>query len=272
MENNLRLLLRDTIHKYLQFLSQTIHRVNINTHVDLSLKEFAVDIAQLIIDGDPNWKKNENNYTALTWKYTKYNQCIIIGKRKYKIFVGINAKISGYNFHKMHETFSHTRSMQSSLDLRSNGFRVECYDIIPGITVRDIIEGDFFGVYKSEDVKHLENADLLWELFFDFVRDNYKVDDKGFVFYPNDNQCSNFIIDPDAKTPTVEIIDFDHGIYQPPEQVCRSITDRWFNFIFDYNPKELKRVSRFWLWYVLNNNPEQVRKNFHERLLAIYGK
>lgn len=272
MENNLRLLLRDTVHKYLQFVSQTVHRVNINSHVDIPLRELAQDIAQTIIDQDPYWRQHEAENESLTWKYTKYNQCIIMGKRKYKIFVGINAKISGYNFHQMYQKFSHTASMQSSLDIRSNGFRVECYDIIPGITIRDVIEGDFFGNYTPDQVKHLEDAELLWQLYFDFVRENYPVDEHGKVFYPNDNQPSNFIIDPFAETPRVEIIDFDHGIYQPPEQLCRSITDRWFDFIFDYSPQQLKRVSRFWLWYTIENNPEQVRKNFHERLLEIYGK
>lgn len=258
-----RLLLRDIINRYCQYISQTVNGVYLNDFVNNSLSVISNDIADQIINSDPVWRNNEKSTAGLSYKKTKYNLCIIDRNRKYKIYIGVNSIISRKNYMLAKDLFFKNPLIKSTLTIERDLYRIECCDYIAGITVRDLLEkedtGNELGEYK--------NVDALYLLIENFVKNNYKPDHDNYIYYPNDNQSSNLLIVNNTK-PKIILIDFDHIIKHKPEVMVDNFVERFFAHITTFYEKI--KIETFWFDYINSHPIDVVKDHLRERLINVY--
>jgi len=258
-----RLLLRDIINRYCQFVSQSVNGVYLNDFVNTSLDVISDDIADQIINSDPVWRNNEKSSAGLSYKKTKYNLCIIDRNRKYKIYIGLNSIISRKNYMLAKDLFFKNPLIKSTMIIEKDLYRIECCDYIAGITVRDFLEKED----SDNELSEYKNVDALYSLVETFVKSNYKPNQDNYIYYPNDNQSSNLLIINNTQ-PKIILIDFDHIIKHEPAVMIDNFVERFFAHITTFYKNA--RIEPFWFDYINSNPLDVVKNHLRERLINVY--
>lgn len=265
MDTPRRLLLRDIIFRYCQFVSQAVNGVYVNDIVNIGLDLLAEKISTDIFS-DPVWEYVEKSNEHLMFKRNHYNLCILTPYRKYKVFIGTNAVISDVNFLYAAGLFKDNPVISTTSVINKDAYRIECSDFIPGITIREFLEDN----YQFDSLEHFKDANVLLDAIATYIGKNLYIDDNGFSLYPSDLQNTNLLLTKLDSTPEIILIDFDHVVKLPYEKMYIDIANRFFAHISDYNfdSKEfhIDQIQPFWKKHLLTHTIDEIKKDLIKRI------
>ena len=199
-----------------------------------------------------------NSQRKFYYKRNKYNLNLLGEKAKIKVWLGVPARIARENFLLAQEKYPDYHSEFHVNTIERNMYRIECYKLIRGFTLDDMLRKNPSGVWYDletndshtkeeikqkfiDDYRH-KNKDgclvtSMIESFFTFVTRKIHHTRYGKnVYYPNDCNPGNFVLDYDSeqKYPYNLInMDYDHMIITNPKHMAHNVTWQFFSRIFD---------------------------------------
>ena len=205
--------------------------------------------------GDSSLTNSERKFF---YKRNKYNLNLLGEYSKIKVWLGATGRIARENFLLASEKYGdyHDNFFVNSID--RGMYRIECYRLVRGYTFDDMIRLNPSGVwfnmksYNSTELSELKekfvddfrhknkNGCLMTsiiEAFFTYITSHVHTTRYGKnVFYPNDCNPGNFVLDYDSETVfpyNVINIDFDHMTITNPKQMIHNMAWQFFSRIFD---------------------------------------
>lgn len=254
--------LHDIGFRWLKYVTKTIGKIGLNEIVTSTLWDESHSIATSISLNDPAFFNIVSENNNIIFKYNHYTLTIIVNKvRKYKITMGINAKIARNNFVKAIELWPDNPSIKTTHMITGNNFFVECSDIIPGLNFRSfffknnlddpIIDAPDFDIVKNLTI------DKIFNFFVAFMKEMYNASDKEYVYYSNDTQVSNFLLIDIEQEPKLISIDFDHITKSTVDVFVENCCRNFFSIIHDDNEDYVKFFTENWKNYVISHTKEE---------------
>ena len=199
-----------------------------------------------------------NSQRTFYYKRNKYNLNLLGEYTKIKIWLGTPCRIARENFMLASAKYAsyHERCFVDSID--RSLYRIECYKLIRGYTFDDMIRIHPNGVWYDmpvrspselkewqekyiDDFRHKNKDGCLMtsiiETFFTYVTSHIHTTRTGKnVFYPNDCNIGNFVLNYDTEDSfpyNVDNIDFDHMTLTNPKQMIHNMSWQFFSRIYD---------------------------------------
>ena len=211
----------------------------------------------------------QDNY-HIVFKKNHYTLCIILNnQRKYKITVGINARIAKRNCQTATTHFKRNPGISSTTSISGPDYHIECSNVIEGRVLQSVFfknVGEDPLISVEQEMKHINFAIVL-KLIENFVKINYNVADKNAdhkLFYPNDNHPGNYLIVDEKTIPELVCIDYDHVIATPAENYIDNVVNSFFQYIHEY--EDIKFYSNWWAEHVLKYTIDESKEMLRESI------
>ena len=269
-EKHLRSHLRDIVFSWLQHVSKNLNRVGLNNVVYDLLHSMSCQIVDSMNEDVVFSHFLTQDDYHIVFKKTHYNLCIIINNhRKYKITIGINARIAHRNCRTATTHFQRNPSISTTSSISGPDYHIECSDIIEGrilqsVFFKNVGEDPLISIEK--EMKNI-NFDIVLKLVENFVKINYNVVDKNPkdpLFYPNDNHPGNFLIVHEKTIPELVCIDYDHILSTPSENYIDNVVNTFFQYIHEY--EDIKFYSNWWAEHVLKYTIDESKEMLRESI------
>lgn len=245
------------IYKYLVLLYEDDH----NYLTDLSqpvLERAAIEIYNDIRTNDPKFKFINLQSDEFYYKPNKFNLNLFNIKRKYKLYVGLNALVAKNNYdvalHRFIQNQDEYYRYRSGIFVsQKENYRIEGWNIYPGNTLDGIISSIKPGHPRYDDYAPVRDMNFVINRFMHFIGRSYLSDPDvvsamrngkeygGNILYPNDNNFGNFIVE--EHTPDnwrFVNIDFDHIVHTSVRQMMDNICNQMIARVYSemYYPEE----------------------------------
>lgn len=255
--------IRANVEKYVKEVMTEVHHVGV-TDVTLQVinnlsEEIYYDVNRMlekvyskpasVVFGDSTIRRSP----PLFYKKNNYNLNLLGERCKIKVWLGPTARIARENYMIASEKYPEYHK-DFFVDCVDTGmYRIECYDLVRGYTVDDLLRKQVTGAWydiEDSDVEkeqYIENfihrnsngclMTSIIECYFNFIAG--KIHATRYckkMYYPNDCNPGNFVIDYDLakKWPhNMVMIDFDHMIITNPKHMIHSVSWQFFSRIFD---------------------------------------
>ena len=227
-----------------------------------------------------------NSQRTFFYKRNNYNLNLLGERVKIKVWLGVTARIARENFLIAQEKYPTYHSEFHISTIERNMYRIECYKLIRGYTLDDMLRTSPSGVWYDldetdntkrkelkqkfiDDYRHKnKNACLVTsmiESFFTFITSQlHKTRYGKNVYYPNDCNPGNFVLDYDTKHGfpyDIVNMDYDHMIITNPKHMIHNVAWQFFSRIFDKEGLNEEIASEHLIkWREKNDLFEQVEK------------
>ena len=248
MDTPLLSLVRNKIIEYTRYTSQEIIGVYINETVHAVTETYGNEIADVLFAQDQYIKKY-NNPDELVVKSNHYNLMMHNRRRKYKIWLGVNAKVAEANHKIALKTWPLHYTVKNTRTFKGDGYYIESIPFIDGFTLRDVFSKPD---YRALD--QIRNIESITNLVAQFVSEFYTEDYKNQTICCLDLLPDNLVL-PDNSSKLV-LIDFDHIVHVNRNYMLDTISNRFFEYPFTYDDIS---CHPWWLeWRNTHSNEETV--------------
>lgn len=240
---------------YSEITNQVMENLAEEIFVDICRIHDQVNEPTTLVLGD---HKLTNSHRQFFYKRNKYNLNLLGEYSKIKVWLGAPSRVARENFILASGKYAayHEKCFINSID--RGLYRIEGYKLLRGYTFDDMIRlnpnGVWYGMTTNsatelkelqekfiDDFRHKNKDGCLMtsiiETLFTYVTSHIHTTRYGKnVFYPNDCNPGNFVLDYDTESTfpyNVENIDFDHMTITNPKQMIHNMAWQFFSRIFD---------------------------------------
>ena len=232
--------------------SQVIYNLTEEIYHDVNrMLEKVYNKPASVVFGDSTVKRS----SPLFYKRNNYNLNLLGERCKIKVWLGPTARVARENFMIASEKYPeyHKDFFVDCID--TGMYRIECYHLVRGYTVDDLLRKEVTGAWydldntnkEEEKEKYVEKfthsnskgclMTSIIESYFNFIAGQIHATRYWKkIYYPNDCNPGNFVIDYDSvkKWPyNMVMMDFDHMIITNPKHMIHSVSWQFFSRIFD---------------------------------------
>ena len=222
-------LVRNKIKEFVRFTSQETVGVYINEVAHAATERYGDEIADALFEQDQFLKKH-NNPDNLVVKQNHYNLMMHNERRKYKLWLGVTAKIAEENHKTALQTWPDEMILQRTRVYKGDGYYIESIPYIKGFTLREV-----FCKQKPPRIDEFRNIDAVTDLVAEFVDRFYNVENEQ---YPGLVTCCLDLLPDNVVLPLdqhqIQLIDFDHIVFVPRNYMLDKLAERFFEYPFKY--------------------------------------